>query len=80
MFRFGLTVAFLAALSFAPSAFAYIGPGAGMSVVGSLLNTLLIFLLAVIAIVFWPLRLLWRKIKGRRQKIHRSDDHSPPGA
>ena len=42
---------------------AYIGPGAGVSVVGSLLNTLLIILLAVVAIIAWPVRYLWRRLR-----------------
>ena len=58
--------AFVLGLLASSMAQAYIGPGAGVGIVGSLLNTLLIILLALLAILFWPLRLLWRKLKRAR--------------
>ena len=54
-------VVLLAAVAAAPAVAAYIGPGAGVSVVGSLLNTLLIIVLAVVAVLAWPVRYLWRR-------------------
>lgn len=56
----------LALLALATPASAYIGPGAGVSVVGSLLNTVIVVVLALLAILLWPLRLLWRKLRARK--------------
>lgn len=42
---------------------AYIGPGAGISVLGSLLGILATILVAIGAIIFWPLRKLMRRRK-----------------
>jgi hypothetical protein len=43
-------------------ALAYIGPGAGISFIGSLFSTLMIVVLAVGAILMWPLRYMWRRV------------------
>lgn len=42
---------------------AYIGPGAGISVLGSLLGILATILVAIGAIIFWPLRKLMKRRK-----------------
>lgn len=52
-------------------AVAYIGPGAGISVLGSLLSILATIFVAIGAIIFWPLRKYMQRRKARRQ--------SPPG-
>ena len=49
------------------AALAYIGPGAGISVLGSLLGILTTFFVAIGAIVFWPLRKLLKRRKARRE-------------
>jgi hypothetical protein len=69
--------AFAVLMLLAGPTLAYIGPGAGISVVGSLLNTLLVVLLAILAILFWPIRMLWRKIRGRSGQADK-DDPTPP--
>lgn len=48
------------------SALAYIGPGAGISVLGSLLGILATFFVAIGAILFWPLRKWAKRRKARR--------------
>jgi hypothetical protein len=48
------------------SAEAYIGPGAGLSVLGSLWAVLVGIVLALFAILSWPLRILWRRLRGKR--------------
>jgi uncharacterized membrane protein len=48
-------------------AVAYIGPGAGASLAGSLLGVLAAIVTALAIVLFWPLRLLYKKIKGNRQ-------------
>lgn len=54
----------LALVGFAAPAAAYIGPGAGISFVGSLFTWLIGILVALFAILFWPIRALLRKARG----------------
>jgi len=67
----------LAFLLLAPAgaALGYIGPGAGISVLGSLLSILATFFVAIGAIIFWPLRKLMKRRKARRQAV----DGAEPG-
>jgi hypothetical protein len=46
---------------------AYIGPGAGASLAGSLVAVLAAIATAVAIVLFWPLRLLYKKIRGPNQ-------------
>ena len=48
------------------TAVAYIGPGAGMSVLGSLLSILATIIVAIGAIIIWPLRKFMKRRKARR--------------
>ncbi len=68
----GAAVAILIATS---PAEAYFGPGAGMAVVGSLFTIFATMLAACLAIVSWPIRWVFRAIRGRkaysRAKIRR---------
>ena len=48
-------------------ALAYIGPGAGISVLGSLLSILATIVVAIGAIIFWPLRKFMKRRKARRE-------------
>jgi len=48
-----------------PAVFAYIGPGAGISVLGSLLGILGTIVVAIGAILFWPIR---KYLKRKKQK------------
>lgn len=61
--KIALLPCFLVLIAIAPVASAYIGPGSGISVIGSLLGLLLTLFLAVGAILLWPLR---RMLKRRR--------------
>ena len=55
----------MAALS--PSfAFAYVGPGAGLSALGSLLSLLAAAGLAIVGFVWYPIRRLLRRIRGNK--------------
>lgn len=49
-----------------PSALAYIGPGAGAGFVGSLLTTLSVIVVSLVAILVWPVRLLIRRLRRRK--------------
>lgn len=50
---------------------AYIGPGAGIPVLGSLIGIIVAVVLALAAIVAWPVR---RMLKNRRQKSSTSTE------
>jgi hypothetical protein len=54
-------------LAVSPAAMAYIGPGAGISVLGSLLGILGTIVVAIGAIVAWPVRKLLRRKKQRKE-------------
>jgi hypothetical protein len=54
-------------LVFSASADAYIGPGAGLSVLGSLWAILVGLVIALFAILTWPIRILWRRLRGVRK-------------
>lgn len=49
------------------TAMAYVGPGAGISVLGSLLSILATIFVAIGAIIFWPLRKYMKRRKARRE-------------
>ncbi len=55
---------FLALAGAAGPAAAYIGPGAGISFVGSLFTWIIGILIALFAILFWPIRALLRRARG----------------
>jgi uncharacterized membrane protein YccC len=64
----------------AMSAQAYIGPGAGIGLVGSLLGWVVGIALALFAILAWPVRLLWRRLRrgASRSVPASSPDAEPP--
>jgi len=47
----------------AQSAEAYIGPGAGIGFLGSLWAWLVGFVVVIGAILFWPIRWAWRRLR-----------------
>jgi len=57
------TLAILLLLVVSPVAMAYIGPGAGISVLGSLLGILGTIVVAIGAIIFWPVRKFLKRKK-----------------
>lgn len=57
-------------LSLSVPALAYVGPGAGISVLGSLLGILATIVIAIGAIVMWPLR---KALKRRRRNAEASE-------
>jgi hypothetical protein len=61
------------------SAEAYIGPGAGLSVLGSLWAVIVGIGLALFAILSWPIRILWRRLRGKRatSKLPGQDPPAP---
>lgn len=61
----GMVAIALALSLLATPAFAYIGPGAGITVLGALWGVVVAVVLAVAAVILWPLRALFRR---RRRK------------
>ena len=61
-----ITALLLLALIASPAA-AYVGPGAGISVLGSLLGILATILVAIGAILFWPIRKMMKRRKARKE-------------
>jgi predicted AlkP superfamily phosphohydrolase/phosphomutase len=60
-----ITAALIAAILYPSTAQAYVGPGAGFAVVGSLAVVFITFFLAAGSLVSWPFRALRRAIKAR---------------
>jgi len=61
-----ITTLLLLALIASPAA-GYVGPGAGISVLGSLLGILATIFVAIGAILFWPIRKLMKRRKARKE-------------
>lgn len=57
-------VALLLGLTLSGPAMAYIGPGAGITMLGALWGVVVAVFLAIGAVLFWPIRALIRKVKG----------------
>lgn len=55
-----------ATLLFAVTAEAYVGPGAGISVLGALWGLIIGVVMAVGVILFWPIRMMLRKMKANK--------------
>lgn len=60
--RFLTMVAALAPIS----ALAYIGPGSGISLLGGLWGVLVAIVLAVGAVLIWPIRYMFRRLRRKR--------------
>jgi predicted AlkP superfamily phosphohydrolase/phosphomutase len=61
-----ITAALAAAVLYPSTAQAYVGPGAGFAVVGSLAVVFITFFLAAGSLISWPFRALRRAIRGRK--------------
>lgn len=68
------TLLFLAMLCVAAPAHAYIGPGAGITLLGSLFSLFGMLLVGIVATLSWPVWVLHKRWKRRKNK-----PVSPPG-
>lgn len=59
--KLSLLVASLALSAAATPALAYIGPGAGITMLGALWGVIVAVALALGAVLFWPIRMLLRR-------------------
>lgn len=57
----------------ATNAHAYIGPGAGLTAIGSFVALVLACIVAVIGFVWYPLKRLMRRIRGRQESTAPQD-------
>lgn len=55
------------------AASAYIGPGAGASLASSLFGVLAAIVVAIGVVLFWPLRLIYKKIRGSKPVAQNTD-------
>lgn len=55
-------------LTTALPAFSYIGPGAGAVFFGSLFSAIAVFFVSLFAVLMWPLRRLWRRLRNTAPK------------
>jgi hypothetical protein len=62
-----LTIAILVVFTYPTYAFAYIGPGLGMSTIGAVLGILGSICLAIFAIVWYPIKRLIKKFNRRNK-------------
>ena len=61
--KFCMVLFMLAVFLASQPALAYIGPGAGITMLGALWGVLVAILLALAAVLFWPIRSLLRRRK-----------------
>ncbi len=54
-------------------ALAYIGPGAGITMLGALWGVIVAVVLALGAVLFWPIRALLRRRKAGPAAVHAQD-------
>jgi len=60
-----ITIISLVGLTLPKLAVAYIGPGAGLSLIGSLIGVVVAILMALGILLSWPVRILIRRIRGK---------------
>jgi len=60
---------------------AYVGPGAGLSLIGSVAGLLAAIGTALGFVLFWPVRALYRRLKGRGGEAapEATQEQQPPG-
>jgi hypothetical protein len=63
--RSAVVLAVAVCLFAADSAMAYVGPGAGIELVGSSKTLLVLVGIAIIAVLLWPLSALVRRLRGK---------------
>jgi membrane protein implicated in regulation of membrane protease activity len=61
------------------TAAAYIGPGSGISLLGGIWSVLVAVVLALAAILFWPIRLMIKRMKNRKSAEQGDSRPAAPG-
>ena len=66
---------------YAGPAAAYVGPGAGISMLGALWGLIVGVVMAVAVILFWPIRMMIRRAKANKETANEAQaDANEPGA
>lgn len=78
IFKFSRFLVIALTIGFAGSAHAYIGPGAGLGVIGTLVAFVGAVLLAIVGFVWYPLKRLFRKrkqpaVEAKSEAVERKD-------
>lgn len=47
------------------SALAYVGPGAGLTMLGSAITLIVVIIIAIVGLIIWPLRAIQRLRRGK---------------
>jgi sorbitol-specific phosphotransferase system component IIC len=68
-------VALLAAVAIPASAFAYVGPGAGLTMLGALLGVLAAIVLAITGVLLWPIRAMLARRRQARKAEQRASSN-----
>lgn len=55
----------LGALMISPAAMAYVGPGAGVTMLGALWGVIVAILFVIGGLLYWPIKVLFRKRDGK---------------
>jgi len=61
-------------------ALAYVGPGAGISMLGALWGLIVGVVMALGVILFWPIRMMIRKMKGNKANAEEAAAGAPDAA
>ena len=67
-------------ICFAGSASAYVGPGAGITVIGALWGLIAGVAVAIGVILFWPIRMMLRKRKANKEALVEDADSEQEAA
>ncbi|TWH00585.1 hypothetical protein L598_001000000230 [Mesorhizobium sp. J18] len=78
MKRLAAICSFAVAILAPTAAFAYVGPGAGLSLLGALWALVAAIATAVLFIVAWPIRKAMRRRQNSRVSQQQGQDEKPP--
>lgn len=67
----------VAAVLFSAPALAYIGPGSGISLLGGLWGVLVAIVLAIGAVLIWPIRYAFRRLRRKRGGVAATETAAP---
>ncbi len=75
--RLGGACIIICAVAVLPSTvYAYVGPGAGLSAIGSVLALIAAIVLSIIGFVWFPIKRIWRKYKNRSKASQAPEEKS----
>lgn len=53
--------------------YAYVGPGLGLGIIGTILGILLAMLLAIVGVVWYPLKRIFKKNTNKQARSHNTE-------